>query len=345
MNKPSRKRLHPETVLFAVTGMTPAVLTETVWALAREKPAFVPDRVIAITTTVGRRQIAAELFGAGNVWASLQKTLKAGSRLRFGTTASDIRVFACTDPRSGQSRELDDLRTAADNAAAADFILEQLRGLAENPDIRIVSSIAGGRKTMGALLYACMSLIGREGDRLTHVLVNEPFERPGLSPKFYFPGCGPAAVSGVPPRIELADIPFVPLRNRFRDLGEMPGSFGGMVKRYSEQVKRDGAGKPRVSLDPVSRTVTVAGVPVSLRARAFDVLRFLMDVNKASRVPSSQKDAVEPLQKFLGAGGGWVQSPDDIKRELSQIRSAFTVAGIEWQPGDRSRSLLLPPWR
>jgi len=29
---------------------------------------------------------------------------------------------------------------------------------------------------MGALLYAALSLLGRPQDRLTHVLVNEPFD-------------------------------------------------------------------------------------------------------------------------------------------------------------------------
>lgn len=35
-----------ERVLFAVLGMSPAVLTETVWALARETPSVIPHRVV-----------------------------------------------------------------------------------------------------------------------------------------------------------------------------------------------------------------------------------------------------------------------------------------------------------
>ena len=35
-----------ERVLFAVLGMSPAVLTETVWALARETPPVIPHRVV-----------------------------------------------------------------------------------------------------------------------------------------------------------------------------------------------------------------------------------------------------------------------------------------------------------
>jgi len=42
-------------VLLVVTGMSPAVLTETVRALSREDPPVIPDRVIAITTSQGER--------------------------------------------------------------------------------------------------------------------------------------------------------------------------------------------------------------------------------------------------------------------------------------------------
>jgi hypothetical protein len=79
-------------------------------------------------------------------------------------------------PELGRSRELDDLRSPADNEAAADFLLEQVRTIVENPDTRLVASLAGGRKTMGAILYAALTLVAREDDRITHVLVKEPFE-------------------------------------------------------------------------------------------------------------------------------------------------------------------------
>ena len=39
-----------EIVLLAVTGMSPAVLTETVWALAQERPPIIPNRVVVLTT-------------------------------------------------------------------------------------------------------------------------------------------------------------------------------------------------------------------------------------------------------------------------------------------------------
>jgi CRISPR-associated protein NE0113 (Cas_NE0113) len=116
-----------------------------------------------------------------------------------------------------------------------------------NPDTRLIASIAGGRKTMSALLYACMTLIGREGDRLTHVLVNEPFDDPRLRPRFYFPEQPSAELATLENKtvrvteahIDLADVPFVPLRNLFtRELGRMPGRFSALVAQCNEGIRK-----------------------------------------------------------------------------------------------------------
>ena len=115
---------------------------------------------------------------------------------------------------------------------------------------RLIASLAGGRKTMGALLYAALSLLGRRQDRLTHVLVNEPFDDPRLAPRFYFPLANPVphqltdragkvvsehTTSEADPR--LADVPFVRSRNLFpRQLGRWPGRFNALVQIFSERV-------------------------------------------------------------------------------------------------------------
>jgi len=280
-----------ETVLFAVTGMSPAILTETVWALAHETPATIPDRVVVVTTRAGRDAVQRELFDSG-VWDQLQAALQA--TIRFGTTADDIRVFTRADAR-GRSVELDDIRTPADNEAAADFLLDALRPFTENPDVRLIGSLAGGRKTMGALLYACLSLIGRETDRLTHVLVNEPFDDPRRQPKFYFPTPRDRAA-----KIQLADVPFVPLRQLFpRELGRLPGRFTHLVSQYRKTVGQLAA-PPRVELaddEPIAR---VDGVPVRLPATAFALLSFLVDRARRRQPPFLiYKDAVDPFKAFV----------------------------------------------
>src|SRR6266498_80324 len=103
--------LAPElsTVLLAVTGMSPAVLTETVWALAHPAKGvqpIVPQRVVAITTLPGKGRIEDELFtasadyGLRNVWDALRQPIlgsKAASDPRL--ILDDIRVIAGRDPK------------------------------------------------------------------------------------------------------------------------------------------------------------------------------------------------------------------------------------------------------
>ena len=102
---------------------------------------------------------------------------------------TDIRLITAPNPKSGVAEPLLDIRSPEDNDAAGDFIMDEVRRIVGNPDTRLIASLAGGRKTMGALLYAVLSLLGRAQDSLTHVLVNEPFESPATNARrFYFPG-------------------------------------------------------------------------------------------------------------------------------------------------------------
>ena len=110
-----------------------------------------------------------------------------------------------------------DIATPAQNDAAADFILKVLRQYTEDPGSRVIASIAGGRKSMSALMISCMSLLGRTQDRVCHVLVNEPYEQQ-MDPPFLFPeGGGRHVLDGKTYRSEnarpvLSDIPFVRVR-------------------------------------------------------------------------------------------------------------------------------------
>ena len=273
------------TILLAVSGMSPAILTETVWALAHETPPVIPDEVVVITTTRGATDLQAALltpkpeWGGRSVWECLHQAIadtaargaRSGQFLQLGVA----RVIELPEPKSGIKRPAADLRSAADNEAAADFILEEVRRLAENPDVRLIASIAGGRKTMGALVYAAMSLLGHETDRVTHVLVNEPFEN---CRDFFYPGQPGQTLSvgtgadrrellAADAKIELANVPFVPLRNLFeRDLAKKPGTFAMLVEGCSRRLADLARQEVRLEVlaDRPEVRVNEASVPLSV---------------------------------------------------------------------------------
>lgn len=350
-----------ETVLLAVTGMSPAVLTETIWALAREKEPVIPHRVIAVTTLAGRSRIVDDLFspceflGGTCVWDALRDSLVGdghdlAGKLRFGTTADDIRVITATDPATARGVELTDLRNRAENDAAADFLLDQIRGITANPDCQLIASIAGGRKTMGALLYACLTLAGREEDRITHVLVNEPYE---TLPGFFFPDqpspplrnrSGETEHSPEDAVIELADVPFVPIRNLFqRELGRAAGTFSNLVASCRSGIRQRAAEEIRLELFLHRPALRLNQSDLRLTEREQHLLLCLANLAKHERPPlPSYADALDALlrhrrewQSLTDTGilkpgtppAAIFHDEQDIRRVLSDLRKKLKAMG------------------
>lgn len=343
------------TTLLAVTGLSPAIVTETLWALAHESPPVLAERVVFVTTAVGAGHIQSQLFtprpawGGVSAWQALRQALSAGPEQLI---AEAPRLIGQVDPASGTLRPLEDIVTPGDNEIAAGFLLEQVRGVVENPDHRLIASIAGGRKTMGALLHAAVTLLGRETDRLTHVLVSPPFE---TLPGFFFPGQPGGTVAHrdgtahdpKEARVSLADVPFVPLRNRFADLSEMPGSFAGLVEKYSRTMRQD-AGRPRlIDLNYRHKTVTVDGQEIRVPVKALAVLHFLLDCQERGRTPLDQTEAADRMTEwlltadFIPVMANLRQiEPEDIRHCLNDLRSALKPTA--W--AIPARSLAAPPF-
>lgn len=367
-------------VLLAVTGMSPAVLTETVWALSREEPPVIPDRVIVITTIGGRAALIDTLlrkrpeFNHRSPWDALRDDIQQhaggiGERLRFGSTGDDIRVITTRDATSGQSIELEDLRSTQENSSVADFILETVRSLVENPDTRLLASLAGGRKTMGALLYACMNLIGREDDRLFHVLVSNPYESSRLEPPFFFPTQDPQtlfissgkSVQAADALIDLPEVPFIPLRKLFeRDLGERPGSFNALIQSCQEGVLERSADQMDLKIFLSKKEMIVCGKRIELGPREMIVMvalakRCLLSEPPIDGFHRAIEEWVNPVRREIaGRQTGW-QSAESIgadmdesalRRVLSDIRSKLRAmhchAMIDFLPRRGHFALDLP---
>ena len=346
--KPSALRAPNSAVLLAVTGLSPAIVTETAWALAQEKPRVVPRRVIFVTTQVGARKIEEQLFtplpAFGNVtaWQALRTAVKAGEDELI---AEPPRIIGKVDRRKGTLEPLPDIVTPEHNDIAAGFILEQVRGIVENPDTRLIASIAGGRKTMGALLHAAVTLIGRETDRLTHVLVSAPFE---TLPGFFFKGQPGGTLmdrEGKPhdpgkADIHLADVPFVPLRNRFADIHEMPGGFSGLVRKFSIEMKRDAARPALVVIDHWQRTLTVDGESLKLPQKMLAIVHFLLQRHAEGASPVDFMEAEERIGLWLKLQGPDIIPPGrrppakiearEITHDLSDLRARLKKANVLW---------------
>ena len=161
---------YPRRLLVAVTGLSPQIVTETLYALAvGQKPPFIPTEVRLITTEEGAERARLSLLHPENRWFHRLRTDYGLPSIAFGPEHIHVLKDAAGEP-------LSDIRSPADNTRAADTITDVVRDLTRDDDTALHVSIAGGRKTMGFYLGYALSLYGREQDRLSHVLVNAPYE-------------------------------------------------------------------------------------------------------------------------------------------------------------------------
>ena len=203
---------YPRRILLAVTGLSPQVLTETLYALAvAQQPPFVPTEVHVITTATGAQRVRLALLSNEPGWFARLREDYALPAIDFD--AAHIHVL-----HNPQGVPLDDIRTPADNLHAADYLTEKVRGFTADATCALHVSLAGGRKTMGFFAGYALSMFARSQDRLSHVLVSEPFEQ---SLDFFYPTPYSRVVEVRPnvladtalARVSLAEIPIVSLRH------------------------------------------------------------------------------------------------------------------------------------
>lgn len=260
--------LQPESfsrrVLLAVTGLSPQVVTETLYALAvQRQPPFVPTEIHLITTREGQERAKLALLSDDPGW--FHRFCRD-----YAMEPADFHIHTLED---AASNSLDDIRTPEDNERSADFITEAVRGFTADANAALHVSIAGGRKTMGYYLGYALSLYGRPQDRLSHVLVSEPFES---SWDFAYPTPYSRVISfrdnkladTADARVTLAEIPFFSLRHG------LPENLLQGRGRFTEAVAavRRSLGPQSLALEPATCRVQAAGQAFNLPPAEFALL-------------------------------------------------------------------------
>ena len=273
---------YPRRVLLAVCGLSPQIVTETLYALAAlaDHP-FIPTEVHLVTTGEGARRAELALLSSDLGWFhKLQQDYELPG---IAFDRDHIHII-----RDQQGRVMEDIRTPEDNQATADCLTEYVRRFTADPHCALHVSIAGGRKTMGFYLGYALSLYGRAQDRLSHVLVSSPFES---SWDFFYPtpysrvlqtSDGRLADSSMA-EITLAEIPFVSLRHGLpRALLQGEASFNDTV-----EAARLALAPPRLHLNLRERTVQAAGKVFSLPPAEMALLAVFARQRKQGRAPLS----------------------------------------------------------
>ena len=328
-------------ILVAGMGASPAVLTNAVWALAHQSEPVVPDEIVVFITKDGKSLLKKELVDGG-IWADMLKCLA-----RDGIDVEGKLMFGETSIRSipdAKGNEIYDLRTGEDNLRAADFMLAQLRQYTEDSGVELHVSIAGGRKTMSALLLSCMTLLGREDDKVYHVLLPPEFEG-GTEPVFFFPKKGVKHKSrvtgktyqGAKVQSELFEVPFVRMRGWYQDkFNTIPPSYRTLISQV-QGVAPPAVAYPEIEIDAWNGWVKVDGKIVAMSKSCFAMLLLLADGCPAKELhskllalhkqPSAAKcDWLASFQE--GSRFADENCPEDVYKVQSELRKKLKSAGF-----------------
>ena len=286
----------PRRILLAATGLSPQILTETLYALGVTPgegiAPFIPTEVHLITTTQGADIARTSLLHPdGGAFHALLADYPQLSHPTFNESNIHIIKDAADQP-------LADIRSPEENAQAADSITKLMSMLTRDGAAQLHVSIAGGRKTMGFYLGYAFSLFARPQDELSHVLVSSPFES---HPEFFFPPATPRRlatrdgqhIDTADATITLARIPVVRLRHgQPQALLDGHASFNQTVATIQKSLE-----PPHLHIDLRSKQALCGGTPVPLPPALLAWLAWLAHQTLHQRGPQSWRSA--NAQEFL----------------------------------------------
>lgn len=306
-------------ILLSVIGMTPQVVTETLYAIFRETPERFPKEIYIITTKKGAEGVRNNLLGENG-------------KLNEFFREYDIPPIVFNEDRhlkiirDADGELIDDARTREEQGIIADFIFNEIKKLTEldqdsTPKYRIHASIAGGRKTMTYLTGSSMNILANPEDKLSHVLVSEAFES---NKDFYYPTKSKKLIRGreegvyldtSTAKVELSEIPLMRLRTLLNN------SNGSLLTGYThavDEINKNLMLNPKyldLTVNPDTLTLTVSekhpvilnNIPVSVVLEPREYAVFMSIINKMKNgegftIPSSKyryESFIDAVESFF----------------------------------------------
>lgn len=280
-------------ILFLVTGMTPQIITETLWALAcdpAKQEKWVPNEIQVLSTTTGIKKIKDNLLGDNGIFKKMCEEYNL-PEIKFDEKSLNAIV-------DKEGNKLDDLKTPEENELAADMICQKVREFTQDDNVSLHVSIAGGRKTMGFYAGYALSLYGRIQDQLSHVLVSEKYE---TLQGFYYPALKKGQniikkthkkteqghdvyeeelLDAFDAKVWLANIPFVRLRafvdsNNNINQNNINQNFSTVIEMFNTSLKLFD-----VILDVNDRKVIIGNTECKLSPREFSLYLLVAKLKK-----------------------------------------------------------------
>ena len=271
-------------VLLISTGLSPQVITETLYYYSQNDSPIHFDEVHVITGTVGKKLIMDNVLGGPSHYEQYCKDYNIDKRkINFNEDSIHLLLDENRLP-------LDDIKTVNQNKAAINQVFKIVSEITENENTRLFTSVAGGRKTMSVIMGQAMQFYAREHDKIIHVIVENII----LSADFYYPSPYKKIVKVKGQEIDfskvtlyLDELPFIRLRPIIGPLliGNSNTSLFDMVKIAQTQIEKL-TKSPEVVINIEKTVLTINDVIVNLPVKnlAFYCAFLKIKLNSAGEV-------------------------------------------------------------
>ncbi|WFE68500.1 CRISPR-associated ring nuclease Csm6 [Thiomicrospira sp. R3] len=318
---------YPKRILYAVIGLSPQILTETLYALTTCNDAFIPTEIHLLTTVRGAKHCKLALFNENGGWFHrFCKDYKIKG-IEFNENHIHILINEHQQP-------IEDIRTPAENNAVANQITEHIRQFTADANTALHVSIAGGRKTMGFYAGYALSMFGREQDRLSHVLVEPQFEG---HPNFFYPTPYSSIIRSRDQqdimdvknaKVDLAYLPIVRLRYALdRHLIDDSQEFQTLVEQLQQTfVTSD------VVINMATRSLEIGTKKIQLSPVNFVFYCWMVDrlINHQPgiQIPTDDYPDLVYRDEFLNIKNQVIDPMRDMDRTLAAIKDGMTKSFI-----------------
>jgi len=265
-------------ILICVSGLTPQIITETLFCLSMQKKIQI-DELYVITTARGRDVILGldEEYNKKRGYPPLKNEIErmCNKFKKIQLPSFSMRNIVVANELS---IELPDIRNDKDNKLFPNTLCEFINEKTKNNSNILHCSISGGRKSMSVDMAFALSLFGRENDKLWHVLTHENQEF-----KHFFP-----ENKSQEKDLELADLPFVKLRSMIAEVTKNESfnkmTYTDLVKFTQNELRRKSADKLFIS---ISRGEMWYGnnERVKVEPKPIEIYRYFIENNSSSKNP------------------------------------------------------------
>jgi CRISPR-associated protein (TIGR02584 family) len=264
--------------LLILLGLHPKVFTETLYALCVK--GGVPVSKVSVISTASARQKTIETLlspETGMYYRLCQEYPEHFAELQF----SESSIWVASDGRA----PVWDISNSGQSQAYLDLILSNINTITTNNECPLHAVVGGGRRTLSVYLAMAMQLLGREQDRLYHLVVH-PWEIETHS-DFYFPTRESRLMvtfsgnqfDAKDVSVDLVEIPFIRLRNRF-PIGKLSARTGQHLVEWMQREINGALVLPELVVDKENLCLRIGPDIVCLQPQQFCLYWYFADLSR-----------------------------------------------------------------